>query len=175
MTTSPTCIVVYAGEDDRHRAVRDAAVSIARAAEARLIFYDTDAAPWFVGMGQHRHELLASTDLEEMGRGREAAVVSGARAAGAEAYAWIPDSSDTTALVDYARDEGADLIIMPAGLEQPGFVERLRGKSAYEPEHSGIPVALVDDEGRVTYPQRDGQREHEAGSLEASRRDQQGR
>lgn len=173
MTTSPTCIVVYAGEGERHQPVREAAVEMARSAHARLIFYDTDAAPWFVGMGQRPHALLQSADLERLGRDREASFVVAARAAGAEAYAWIPESGDTTALVDYVRDEGADLIVLPAEYEQPGFIQRLRGQRAEVPEHSGIPIALVDSAGQISYPQHDEQHEAEAGSLRASRRDQQ--
>ena len=44
MATSPTCIIAYTGEDDRYTRVARAAMDIARAANASLIFYDIDAA-----------------------------------------------------------------------------------------------------------------------------------
>ena len=59
----------------------------------------------------------------------------------------------TDALAAYARDHGADLILLPADLEEPGLAERLKGETvdnAVEEANesaAGLAVVLVAPDG----------------------------
>ncbi len=193
MTTAPKVIVAYTGEGDRYRAMRKAAVATAAQSEARLIFYDIDAAPKSIagisnplegspmptswsgeGETQLFGDSLMPEDLERAGRHGAAQMVEEARRAGVDAYGWLPSSRGGDDLVKYATEQGANLVLLPAELEDPGIMQRLRGVGGAEKaaEDSGLPVALVDESGKVAYPQHDAQHEGEAKSLEASAKDQ---
>ncbi|MCC6383075.1 MAG: hypothetical protein IT304_11270 [Dehalococcoidia bacterium] len=163
MATAPTCIIAYTAEDDRYRAVREAAIETARAAEARLILYDIDAAQMFASplpteewSGEGDRDLwpdkLAPDDLERAGRHGVAEQVRAARRAGVQAFAWLPQKKGADGLAEYAEAQGADLIMMPEQMEDPGVVDRLRGASVEAAvEETGRPVAVVGEAGEIDY------------------------
>ncbi len=162
MATSPTCIIAYTAEDDRFRAVRETAIQAARESGAKLILYDFDAASAFSsplpsnwsaeGAGELFPDLLAPEDLERAGRHRIAAQVLEARNAGVDAYGWLPDKKSGEALADYADKQAADLIMLPAELQEPGLFDRWRGASVEEAvEETHRPIAVVAEDGSVEY------------------------
>jgi nucleotide-binding universal stress UspA family protein len=163
MATSPTTIIAYTSEDGRYDNVVQAALQTARDAEARLILYDIDAAQMFTSPTptewsaetpeQDWPELLNDDDLERAGRAPIARQVREARSAGVEAFGWLPQRKGADALAEYADRHHADLIILPAEMEEPGLFDRLRKatvKDAVEQTHR--PVAVVHENGEVTYP-----------------------
>lgn len=188
MTTAPTCIIAYASEDNRYLPIVEAAIDTARQAEARLILYDIDAAPG--GLGQTTDPLagvplptiwggdtdaallpdrLDVQDLEYAGRHSIAHYVTEARHRGVETFGWLPSSRSASDLIAYAEEQGADLIMIPRELEDPSLIERLRGETAEKARQSPIPIALVDQLGRVEYPEH--KHPHEARSLHDSAAD----
>lgn len=160
MTTAPTCIIAYTSEEDRFPEVVKAACNSAAAAEARLILYDIDAASpfakplptdWSAEGAKDQVPLeLSAEDLERAGRQHVASQVRAAREQGIDAYGWLPGDNSGEALADYAHRIGADLVLIPEELQEPGLVERLRGKSLQDVEkHVDRPVALVHSDGGV--------------------------
>lgn len=162
MATSPKCIIAYTAEDDRYRSVRQAAIQTARESDARLILYDVDAASLFSsplpsnwsgeGGGELFPDLLEPEDLERAGRHRIAVQVIEARNKGVDTYGWLPDKKSAEELAEYAEKQAADLIMLPAELQEPGLVDRWRGASVEKAaEETGRPIAVVDEGGSIEY------------------------
>lgn len=178
MATSPTCIIAYASEDGRYTRVTRAAMDIARAANASLIFYDIDAAAG--PMDQVLHPLsgvakptawdgegaedvaipdehrMTPEELERSGRGELATQVLSARSHGIKAFGWLPDKKGIDGLADYAHEQGADLIVLPSDLRHAGLGSRLRGEEAAVEKavkKTAAAIALVGDDGTVEYPE----------------------
>jgi nucleotide-binding universal stress UspA family protein len=164
VATAPTCIIAYTAEDDRYRAVLEAAEETARAANARLILFDADAASRFSeplpsnwsGEGArdlYGSETLSADELETAGRHKIAEQVRHARKLGIDAFGWLPKSKDADAIASYAEREQADLIMLPSELEEPGLMGKLRGEASVEEtaEKAQRPVAVVDEQGNVEY------------------------
>ena len=160
MTTHPTCIIAYVGEGEHFAAVSAAALETARSSNAQLILYDVDAASPFAkplptnwsaeGAGDETPTRLTSADLERAGRHGLAEQIRGAIDAGVEAYGWLPGDKSGELLAEYADQQGADLIMLPRELEDPGIIDRLRGRSAHDVEvHTRRAIALVDLNGAV--------------------------
>jgi nucleotide-binding universal stress UspA family protein len=185
MTTAPTCIIAYTSEDGRFDSVLRAAMDTARAAEAKLILYDIDSAPG--GLGQLMKPLdgvplptewsadgtseefpdrLSPDDLERAGRKVIAQQVRGARSAGIEAFGWLPSKKGADTLAEYARQQGADLIMLPSELNDPSLFQKLRKETTAKAiQESHVPVAVVDEAGHVDYPRHDEQAMGEAESF----------
>jgi hypothetical protein len=126
MASKPATIIAVTGEDDRYAQVRRHAVERARAAGATLVLFDVDARPSLLesplptnwsGQGEEEQfgDRLSTQDLEAAGRRPIADQVREARAAGVEAFGWLPDSADAAALREYAVRQGAGLVVVPAG------------------------------------------------------------
>lgn len=163
LTANPTCILAYTAEDDRYRTLRVAAEGVAKSAHARLILYDIDAAQLLAaptpthwsGEGTEREypDLLDPNDLEAAGRHAIAAQVTHARAEGIQAWGWLPHQKGANGLAEYADSHGVDLIMLPADMEDPGLMDRLRGATvAKAVEATHRPVAVVDADGTLRYP-----------------------
>ncbi|HEY6710337.1 MAG TPA: hypothetical protein VJB61_22435, partial [Actinomycetota bacterium] len=96
---------------------------------------------------------LSDQDLVKLGREPFARKVAAAREAGIDAWGWLASDHGTDALVTYAREHQADLVLLPAGLEDPGLAERLKGetvdKAVEEATESapGLAVVLVAPDG----------------------------
>ena len=160
MTTKPTCIIAYTSEDNRFPEVRAAAMEAARQASARLILYDIDAATPFAkplptdvsaeGGKEQVPNRLTTADLERAGRPEVMKQLQAALSMGIDAYAWLPGDVGGDALAEYANEQGADLIMMPEEMQEPGLIDRLRNKtvdSAVDESHR--PVAVVHPGGEV--------------------------
>ncbi len=160
MSTSPTVIVAYTSEDDRYAKVREAAIDTAKTSQARLILYDVDAASpfakplptWWAAEGgpEQVPTRLSVEDLERAGREGIARQVQEAIDQGIEAFGWLPGEKGGDTLAEYAREQKADLIMVPADLEDPGIIDRLRNETLDDvEEHTSRPIAVVHDNGEV--------------------------
>ena len=169
---SARLLVAYVSEDDELDHVRDAAVAIGRRDGAKVVLYDRDSASAFSdpmpnqwasqAEGAQFHDPLSDQELVKLGREPFARKVAAAREAGVDAWGWLASDHRTDAMVGYARDHGADLILLPADLEDPDLGERLKGetvsKAVDEAEESAASLAVV-----LVAP--DGSTELAAGSL----------
>jgi nucleotide-binding universal stress UspA family protein len=116
-------IIAATDESGRFQPVIDAALE--RAGEGgTVILYDVDAAGsgftsprpnvW-AGEGE-RHEYDGPLDpiaLEKLGRHEFALQVEKARLQGGEVFGWLPDKSGGAALLAYAAQQQATLIVLP--------------------------------------------------------------
>lgn len=147
-------IVAYTGEGERFANVRRRAIELGREQGASVIFYDVDAASalasplptqWSAeGADDEIPKRLGPDDLAAAGRADLAAEVRRAREEGIEAYGWLPEDAGADDVAEYARTVGASRIIMPAELEEPGPVDRLRGRSTDETrDETSVPVEVV--------------------------------
>jgi nucleotide-binding universal stress UspA family protein len=155
-------LVAFVGEDDELDYVTGTAMELAHRNRARLILYDRDAASAFAdplpnqwasaGEREQYGDPLSEDDLVRLGREPLARKVAAARRAGVDAWGWLPEHHGTDTMVDYARKQSADLILLPEGLEEPGLADRLKretvGKAMDELEETaregdGIAVLLV--------------------------------
>jgi nucleotide-binding universal stress UspA family protein len=82
--------------------------------------------------------------------------VARARAAGVDAWGWLPAQRGTGQVVDYAREHGADLVLLPAELEEPGLAERLRGQTVSKAVEEAEETAEPSDDVAVVLVERDG-------------------
>ncbi|MEO9255338.1 MAG: universal stress protein [Tepidiformaceae bacterium] len=191
MVTAPTCIIAYTSEDGRFDSVRIAALDVARAAEAQLILYDIDSAPgalggltkpldgvplptvWSAdGTADQFPSRLSPDDLERAGRKSIAKQVRDARTAGVQAFGWLPAKKGSDTLADYAREQGADLIMLPSELNDPSLFQRMRKEStATAVDQTDVPIAVVDPEGNVEYPRQADEGMAEADSIADAKRD----
>lgn len=160
MTTKPKNIIAYTSEGDRLAYVRKAAVETAKEAGACLILYDIDAASafskplptWWSSSDPDRDvpSRLSVEDLQQAGRVPIAEQVEEARAAGIDAWGWLPGEQDGETLADYANERRADLIMVPASLDDPGFMDKIRNATLESvEEHFDRSIALVHEDGRI--------------------------
>lgn len=118
-------IVAVTSDDARHASVRRRAVELARAASSTVILWarDADISPLeaplptdWSGDGEQEQfgDRLGPNDLEAAGRGALARQIGELRDAGIDAWGWLPETADADHLAEYARQQGAGLIIVSA-------------------------------------------------------------
>lgn len=153
-TNQPRTIVAVTGDDDRYSSVRTRAGALAASGRGTVLLYDIDAAgvlsspsatEWS-GEGQEAfdRDRLGPDELEAHGRAAVAEQVRALRQVGVDAWAYLPDSRDGRDLARYAETQRADVILVPAEMEQPGILDRLTGNDAGKAkEVTAIPVVPV--------------------------------
>ena len=152
--TTPQMIVAVTGEDDRFAKVRSRASAMAAGNEATVILYDLDAAGTFSSptptdwSGEGQQELtpdrMGPEELEAQGRKPLADQVRSLREIGVDAWAWLPSSKDGKDLADYAERQGADVILVPPELEDPGLLDQAQGKDADTArDETRVPIVTV--------------------------------
>lgn len=155
--SGPSCIITYIGEDlEKYAPVINAGLEAATQHGSKLIFYDADAGGRFGSptptfwSGDRENETpreLAPADLEAAGRLVVGRLVADARAAGVDAWGWLPDSRGAEALNAYAEEHSADLIILPSDLESVPLLEKFAKGTADTKkiiEEVNTPVVTVD-------------------------------
>ena len=163
--TSARVIVAWVDEGDELAHVERAALDLARANGARVILYDHDSASTFSdpvpnewsSQGEERlfGDPLDDAQLVKLGVEAMARKVAAARDAGIDAWGWLATGHGTDDMVDYGREHGADLLLLPAELEEPGLADRLKGETAAkavkeaEQAPDGVAVLLVERDGRA--------------------------
>ena len=154
MKDKPRTIVAVTGENDRYARVRSRASALAAGNEGTVILYDLDAAGTFAsptptewsGEGERRSTpaRMDPEELEAQGRKPLADQVRNLRSVGIDAWGWLPSSPAGTDLAEYAERQGADVILVPADLEEPGLVEKLIGNDPdTAADETRIPVVTV--------------------------------
>ncbi len=155
--TGPSCIITYIGEDlEKYGPVINAGLEAAKQHGSKLIFYDAEAGGrfgsptptfWSGDRDKETPSELAPADLEAAGRMVIGRLVAEARAAGVDAWGWLPDSRGAEALNAYAEEHGADLIILPSDLENVPALEKFTKGTADAKkiiEEANTPVMTVD-------------------------------
>ena len=162
---TPRLVVAFVGEHDEFAHVWAAAMGLAKRSSARIVFYDRDAASgwgdplptWWSAAGERAQygDPLSEAELSKLGFGVLARKVAAARAEGVDAWGWLPAEHGTNHAVDYARRHGADAVLLPAELDEPGLVDRLRRQTVDQAlqtaEEATDPPAilLVEPNGQI--------------------------
>jgi hypothetical protein len=128
------CIVVCTDETGRYDGSVTKALDRAAAESATVILYDVTAPgsafstprpnEW-AGEGEKEEfdRPLDPVALERLGRHEFALQVQSARGRGIDAYGWLPDKFGGDALAAYAAQQQADLVLIPADLDEPEITE----------------------------------------------------
>lgn len=126
--THRSTIIAVTGNDDRHRTVLDRAASLAAETGATVILYDRDAdlgplesplpTSWS-GDGDREQfgDRLDPGELEAAGQQALADQVRVVRAAGVDAYGWLPAKADPEAFAEYAAEQQAGVVVVASGDE----------------------------------------------------------
>ena len=114
------------GDDDRYAHTREHAMKVARSSSRVLLLYDIDAPTflgdplptWWSGEGSEGQfsRRLDQVNLRAAGRATIADQVAEAEALGIAAYAWLPSEHGASPLAEYAKEQGATTIVVPAGM-----------------------------------------------------------
>jgi hypothetical protein len=117
-------VIAVTAEDDRFSHARRAGARLAGRSGSPLILYNVDAASLFnepmpsnwsaEGAGEQFGPRLTAEQLERLGRGPIARQVEQAGSQGIEAYGWLPTSHGPGPLAEYAREQSALAVIVPA-------------------------------------------------------------
>jgi hypothetical protein len=144
-TPTPGAIVAVTAEDDRFASARQVAAQLARERDRPVILYDFDAASAFEeplpswwssdGWEDRFPDRLDDQQLEAAGRGPIANQVRELRAAGIEAFGWLPSEKGPDALAGYVNDQGASTVVIPRDVaELEGLEGLLASGSAVDPD-----------------------------------------
>jgi hypothetical protein len=154
-------IVAVTGEDDRFAPVRSRATELAGGGHGTVILYDLDAGGLFAspvptewsGEGQEQlveqeagpRDRLDPDELDTAGRSAIAEQVRSMRAAGVDAWGWLPTTKDAGDLAAYAERQGASLVLVPPQLEEPGLIDRIAGRTgaAEADKHTSVRFETV--------------------------------
>jgi len=163
--TTARLLLAWVGEDEQLAHVERAALELARSNGARVILYDHDSASAFSdpvpnqwgSEGEERlfGDPLSDQELVKLGVEPLARKVSAARREGVDAWAWLATGHGTDEFVDYGRRHGADLLLLPAELDDHGVTAKLKGETAAkaveeaEETGGGMAVLLVDAAGNA--------------------------
>jgi nucleotide-binding universal stress UspA family protein len=154
-------IVALVDERGELEHVRRAAQDVAAGSDgARLILYDGSSASEFTepvaapvsaeGVAEEYGSLLAPEDLDKLGRPQLARQVREARAAGIDAWGRLASDHGVGPLMDFARAEGADLVLLPEELGDPSVIDRLRGDTLEDAEEAArVPFQVVPRDAKA--------------------------
>lgn len=142
MTTRPSTIIAVTSKETRHVPVLNRAAALGKEAGATVILFDLDAdlGPFesplptdWSGEGEQQQfgSRLDPNDLDAAGQAALADRVRTVRSAGVDAFGWLPPKADASALVDYAAEQAADLVLVST--EDTDLINGLR--SSREASH----------------------------------------
>jgi hypothetical protein len=166
LASNTQAIVSYTDEDDRHAEVRQVAIDAAQRSGAALILYALDSytpladplpnETWSAeGQRQMYGNPLSVGDLEHLGRSQLAAQVLAAGQAGVDAGAWIPEQPGIDALVGYALEHHAGVVLLPWSIVDADLLRRLQGISAdaaaKADRTSGVEVLFVTPQRTIVH------------------------
>lgn len=123
--TATGVLLAITGDDDRYAKVRGEAMRRASSSGQILILYDMDAPTflgsplptWWSGEGSENmfSRRLDQVRLRAAGRAPIADQVAEAEAKGVKAFGWLPSQHGSGPISDYAKEQGATTIVVPAG------------------------------------------------------------
>lgn len=153
----PGCIISYTGEGQHYWPLIERSIELAKEREARLIFYDADAASrlganplptvWSgEGLQEQFGNRLDPEQLEKAGREELRDRVIHARDQGVDAWAWLPSKRGAHELAEYANEQHATLLVVPSELDQGGLGGWLKGQPTTDKiaTEADQPVVVVD-------------------------------
>lgn len=125
--------------------VLDAAIEMAAGAPGtRLILFDASGASAPADpSGETGRSLYPPDILERLGRQEIARQVREARARGIDAWGSLYPEPGIEPMMEFARAEGADVVLLPEELGDPIVLERLRGDAPVDAEVSATVSILV--------------------------------
>ena len=149
MDEQARCFVVCTDETGRYDGSLTKALDRAAGEGAKVILYNVTAPgsafsnprpnEWAGEGAQEEFDRpLDPVALERLGRHEFALQVQNARTRGIDAYGWLPDKFGGDALAAYAAQQQADLVLLPADLDEPEITEYFTLDDA-----SGITVERV--------------------------------
>jgi hypothetical protein len=150
-------VIAYTTEGEGQRDVRETAQAHAREHGCVLLLYTADAGgilsdplPNAIdaeGTDDEFGDRLGLADLEYLGRSDVAKQVVESRAGGARAAAWLPKDRGMAALAEYATEQDAHIVFLPARLPvSDELTGLLTGrKDTKELKRSGIEVRTVGE------------------------------
>ena len=138
------------GADDAFARARDVAVRLAELGEARLVMLDRGDTTY---ADTPRVFELTRDEVAELDRPYLLAQLDSAAASGVNATAFQHSLPGDEALTDAVNEIGADLVVVPASLDSPGFLDRLKHADVQQRAVDATPpeaaVLAVDDEGGI--------------------------
>ena len=131
-------IVAVTGHEKPRQHLLERAESLGRDAGATVILFDRDAdlgplvsalpTAWSAeGDEDAFGDRLDPDDLETVGQAALAEQVRGLRAAGIDAFGWLPPKADAKSLAEYASKQGASTVLVSA--EDSDIVDGLQSMS----------------------------------------------
>lgn len=139
------------GSDAAFGLAREAAINLARLGDARLVLLDRADTTY---ADTPRINELTRDEVAAIDRPYLLTQLDDAAAAGVEATAFQHSLPGDEALTDTVNELGADLVVVPATLDSPGFLDRLKHDDvedrAVDATPAGVPVVAVADDGSLT-------------------------
>lgn len=134
MDDQTRCFVVCTDETGRYDASVEKALQRASDEGARVILYNVTAPgsafsnprpnEWAgEGAKEEFEKPLDPVALERLGRHDFALQVQNARERGIDAYGWLPEKFGGDTLAQYALQQNASLVILPADLDEPEITQ----------------------------------------------------
>jgi nucleotide-binding universal stress UspA family protein len=153
-------VLAYVDEAGTFDHVLRTARTLAKEHAARLILYRSMAAPndpirvpEANAEDEPPPDPMSSRDLRRMGRPVLAAAVEGARDEGIDAWGWLTPEPGVGALMRFAEQVDAEVVVLPAELWNPTVFEGLRGEQLQVAlERGTVNVVVVDREGHLVGP-----------------------
>ena len=143
------------GQEGAYARTWRAAVALAARAGARVLLYDRSAESYLVDPYPYAdfmsgERLLSRQDVTSLGRHYLARQIDEAAAAGVEAVAWLPRRPGPEQMAEAAARFGAGLAVLPAELETPALLDRVRGNTLERFRAAlGMPIVLVTPDGTL--------------------------
>lgn len=142
-------IVAVTGHEKPRQPLLERAESLGLETGATVILFDRDAdlgplmsslpTAWSAeGEEDQFGDRLDPEDLENAGQAALAEQVRRLRAAGLEAFGWLPSKADTKSLAEYASKQHADTVLVSA--EDKDFVDDLQSMSEPPKQVEVVPV-----------------------------------
>ncbi|CAN5723020.1 hypothetical protein BH10ACT1_BH10ACT1_29800 [soil metagenome] len=148
---STIVVPVDDGSDDAFARARDVAISLAGLGDARLVLLDRIDTTY---ADTPRVNELNRDEVRSLDRPYLLDQIDAGTDAGVATTAFQHSLPGDEALTDTVNRLGADLVVVPATLDSPGFLDRLKHDDvedrAVDATPEGVPVLAVDDAGTIT-------------------------
>ena len=154
------CVIALIDEEGEFDHVLRASARLARERDAPLVLYDATSASEMSepvagpvsaqGVDEQYGSFLSPEDLERLGRPEMAGRVRALRDEGLEAWGRLASEHGVEPLMEFAEERGARLVVLPAEMDDPGIIDRLRGETLEDARvTAAVPIAVVDGRSGV--------------------------
>jgi hypothetical protein len=154
------CVIALVAEEGEYDHVLRAGARMALERDAPLVLYDATSASAMSepvsspvsaeGVGEQFGAFLDAEELERLGRPEMAGRIRSLRDEGVDAWGRLASEHGVEALMRFAHDRRAELVVLPAEMDEPGVIDRLRGETLEEARTTAsVPIAVVDGRSGV--------------------------